>query len=209
MKFKKYKSDFTPGKEEEVSSVVTFEDDKGAQALRDYVVAIQANLRQGNACAKTRAEVSGTGKKPWRQKGTGMARHGSKRSPIWVGGGAAHGPRPRDYSKKLNKKVKKLALQRAFFDASSANKVELVEELSVSSSKTKELNSKVSTLLKEGSVLLVDEYFKDDFVLAARNISKLYMIDVDSVNPWDLLRHEKIVFSDEAFKKLFSHYLFL
>ena len=202
MKFKKYSSDFSNPQEVDLPLELSFEGDKGLQALRDYIIAAQANLRQGNACTKTRAQVSGTGKKPWRQKGTGMARHGSKRSPIWVGGGVAHGPKPRDYSKKVNRRVKDLAFRRAFSDSAGSEKVELIEAFQVTAPKTKELNAKLAGVSTKGSVLFVDEYFKDDFVLAARNISRVYMIDVESLNAWDLVRHDKIIISDAAFAKL-------
>ncbi len=105
----------------------TFEGDKGLQAVKEVVVAINANNRQGTHSTKTRGEVRGGGKKPWRQKGTGRARAGSIRSPLWVGGGVVFGPKPRDYSKKINAKVKALAFSRALFDRASAGEIAVIE----------------------------------------------------------------------------------
>lgn len=202
MKLKIYSSDGSSIEEKEFDNIPTFEGDMGERALKDCIIAIQANMRQGNACAKTRAEKSGTGKKPWRQKGTGMARHGSKRSPIWVGGGVAHGPRPRDYSQKLNKKVKRLGLSRAMFDCVTEGSLALIEHFDISEPKTKLFNEVISKISKKGSILIVDEFFKDDILLAARNIPSVHIIDADSLNAWDLVRHQTILVSEKGFESL-------
>lgn len=201
-KFKLYNSDATTVEEIEFQNFPSFEGDKGIRALKDCIVAIEANMRQGNACAKMRGEVSGTGKKPWRQKGTGMARHGSKRSPIWVGGGVAHGPRPRDYSQKINKKVKRLGLSRALFDCSIEENLSLIESFNVPSAKTKFFNNIIERVSTKGSVLIVDDYFKDDVLLSARNLKRVYVIDANSLNAWDLVRHQTILISKNAFELL-------
>ena len=111
--------------------------DKGSQAVHDLIVAYQANRRTGSANSKTRAEVSGNNKKIFRQKGTGNARHGDKRAPIFVGGGVVFGPRPCDYSKKVNKSTRRLALRRVLGDLIAASKVSTVSEFSVADGKTK------------------------------------------------------------------------
>ncbi len=201
-KLKVYSSDGASVKEKEFHALPTYEGDKGLRSLKDCIVAFQANMRQGNACAKMRGEVSGTGKKPWRQKGTGMARHGSKRSPIWVGGGVAHGPRPRDYTQKINKKVKRLGLSRALFDCVSEGSLSLIESFQIAEPKTKLFNDLICKISPTGSVLIVDEFFKDDILLSARNIPRVFIIDADSLNAWDLVKHEKIVISETGFERL-------
>src|SRR2546421_4660923 len=112
-------------------------DGKGTQAVHDAVVAYLANQRMGTACTKTMGEVAGTGKKPWRQKGTGRARAGSFQSPLWRGGGVVFGPRPRDFGKKVGRKTKQLALRKALTERLSAGDVLIVEELKIESPKTK------------------------------------------------------------------------
>lgn len=203
-KLKVYSSDGGSIKEKEINNLPVFEGEKGLRSLKDCIVAFQANMRQGNACSKTRGEVSGTGKKPWRQKGTGMARHGSKRSPIWVGGGVAHGPRPRDYSQKINRKVKRLGLSRALFDCVVEGSLSLIESFQVSEPKTKIFNEIICKINPSGSILIVDEFFKDDILLSARNIPRVYIIDVDSLNAWDLVRHNAILISEIGFERLLN-----
>src|ERR1041384_3765285 len=113
---------------------------KGTQAVHDVVVAYRAAQRSGTACTKNVGEVSGSNKKPWRQKGTGRARAGSNRSPLWVGGGVVFGPKPRDYSKKVNAKVKQLAFSRALFDRVTAGEIAVIEAFDTNIKKTKAIN---------------------------------------------------------------------
>src|SRR5215208_8306729 len=110
---------------------------KGTQAVHDVVVAHQANQRMGTASTKTMGDVAGTGKKPWRQKGTGRARAGSFASPLWRGGGVVHGPKPRDYSKKVTKKTKQLALRKALTERINANEIVVIDDIKLDSPKTK------------------------------------------------------------------------
>jgi len=126
MKFKLYNNTGSSSQEKEISDFPTFEGDRGVNALRQVILAHQANARQGNASTKTRAEVSGTGKKAFRQKGTGMARRGNRRTPIMKGGGVAFGPKPRDYSQKLNKKQRQLALGRALYEQATSGTLNLI-----------------------------------------------------------------------------------
>src|ERR1700678_1762762 len=146
----------------------------GTQALTETVVAYQANRRAGTHSTKTKATVAGSGKKPWRKKGTGNARAGYKSSPVWSGGGVVFGPHPRDYSKKTNKTVKQLALRKAISSRVSAGEVFLIDPITLSSPKTKGLLAK----LKEGfdaktSALLVIESPDKNLYLAARNHPRL------------------------------------
>ena len=126
MKLKVFSADGTTSSEKDFT-LPTFEGDKGLQAVKEVIVAINANNRQGTHSTKTRGEVRGGGKKPWRQKGTGRARAGSIRSPLWSGGGVVFGPKPRDYSKKINAKVKALAFSRALFDRASAGDIAVID----------------------------------------------------------------------------------
>jgi large subunit ribosomal protein L4 len=129
MMLKVYSSDGSSSRDQDFPNLPVFEGDKGVQAVKEVIVAIRANQRQGTRSTKTRGEVSGGGKKPWRQKGTGRARAGSIRSPLWVGGGVVFGPRPRDFSKKINNKVKALAFSRALLTALSAGEVVVIEKV--------------------------------------------------------------------------------
>ena len=131
MKLKLFTSDATKSSEKEFN-LPTFEGNRGLQAVKEVVVAHRANARQGTRSTKTRGEVSGGGKKPWAQKGTGRARAGSIRSPLWSGGGVVFGPKPRDYSKKINAKVKQLAFSRALFDRASAGELAVIEQFDAS-----------------------------------------------------------------------------
>src|SRR5690606_6364073 len=137
-----------------------FEGDKGLQAVKEVVVAQAANARLGTHSTLRRGEVRGGGKKPWKQKGTGRARAGSTRSPLWSGGGVVFGPKPRDYSKKINARVKTLAFQRAFFDRANAGEIDIIEKLEVAEGKTKALNGTLAKIIADGRVLLVDAKFE-------------------------------------------------
>src|SRR5476651_2406418 len=127
MKLTVFSSDGTTSSEQEFAGLPMFEGDKGLQAVKEVIVAINANKRQGTRSTKTRGEVRGGGKKPWNQKGSGRARAGSNRSPLWGGGGVVFGPKPRDFSKKINGKVKALAFSRALFDRALAGDVSVIE----------------------------------------------------------------------------------
>ncbi len=192
---------FTPdasSSSEKEFSIPEFEGSKGLQALKEVIVAINANNRQGTRSTKTRGEVSGGGKKPWRQKGTGRARHGSTRSPIWVGGGVAHGPRPQDFSKKINSKVRALAFSRALFDRAAEGELVVIEEFVTAPAKTKVATEIISRIAPKGRVLLVDAPFAETTVLAARNIARVSFQEAAKLNPHDLAQYAKIVVSAKA-----------
>src|SRR5437660_7583174 len=131
------------------------ENGKGTQAVHDAVVAYLANQRMGTACTKTMGEVAGTGKKPWRQKGTGRARAGSFASPLWRGGGVVFGPKPRDFGKKVSKATRQLALRKALSERLRAGDVVLLDELKLASPKTKDFVRLLSALEIKGTALIV------------------------------------------------------
>ena len=175
---------------------------QGSQALHETVVAYRANRRQGTACTKNRSEVSGSGKKLWNQKGTGNARMGSKRSPIWSGGGVVFGPRPRDYSKKTLKNVKKLALRAALTARINDGAVLTVGDFAVADGKTKSFISAVSKLSTAKNVLLLGNKFDEITFRAARNVQNVQLMAASDVNAENLLRYQAIVVAGDALQTL-------
>jgi len=204
MKLIVFSADGSTSREEEFAGMPVFEGDKGTQALKEVIVAINANNRQGTHSTKTRGEVRGGGKKPWRQKGTGRARAGSIRSPLWVGGGVVFGPKPRDYSKKINAKVKALAFSRALFDRASAGEIAVIEQFVANTSKTKGVNLIVSRIAPAGKILLVDAPFASSTARAARNIDRIYLHEAAKLNPVDLAKYKKIIVSTKALETIIA-----
>lgn len=177
--------------------------EKGEQAVKDAVVAFLAAQRSGTACTKNRANLSSRSQaKPWRQKGTGRARSGGKSSPIWRGGAVAFGPVPRDYSKSVNKKVLKLALQRAFTDRLDDGDVIVVDDLKFNTPKTKEMTAFLKAVnAGEDALVLVDDY-TENVDLAARNLQQVLVLKATSVNTYLLLLFKKIVITKAGLEKL-------
>ena len=175
----------------------------GTQALHETVVAYQANRRAGTHSTKTKATVAGSGKKPWRQKGTGNARAGYGSSPVWYGGGVVFGPHPRDYSKKTNKTVKQLALRKAISSRVNAGEVYLIEPIKLSAPKTKDLVAKLKgELEKKTTALLVIEELDQNLYLASRNHPHLVTVTGDQVNAEQILLCDKIFITEGALGKL-------
>ena len=170
------------------------------QAVFDVVKAQRAAMRHGTHNTKSRGEVRGGGRKPWKQKGTGRARSGSTRSPIWVGGGTVFGPTPRDYSVKVNRKVRRLALKSVLSQKLADNKLKVIDQLVLAESKTKgfteilnnlELSGKVAFVLSEGDV---------NTSLAARNIPGVTVTTVSHVSVYELMNYKTIVVTQDAVK---------
>lgn len=203
MKLKVYSPDGANAQEKDFA-LREFEGKKGLQALKETLVAYQANARQGTSKTKNFGEVKGTGKKPWRQKGTGNARHGSRRSPIWVKGAVVFGPRPRDWSLTINQKVRQLALQRALFDKASEGGLNLIEKITPAQPKTKAINLVLTRIHPAGKILLVDETFEKNAQLAARNLARVAMVDAASLNALDLVSHECVLISKQGFQKILA-----
>ena len=178
------------------------EDGRGTQAVHDAVVAYRAAQRSGTANTKNVGEVSGTNKKPWRQKGTGRARAGSFQSPLWVGGGVVFGPRPRDFSKKISKKTRSLALRKALSERLKAGDVVVVDDLKLTSPKTKELIGMISALELKGTTLVVSTGADKNLALASRNLPDVALTTSDSLNTYDILRPDKLLFTKSAFEKI-------
>jgi large subunit ribosomal protein L4 len=178
------------------------EDGRGTQAVHDAVVAYQAAQRMGTACTKNVGDVAGTNKKPWRQKGTGRARAGSFQSPLWRGGGVVFGPKPRDFTKKISRNTKQLALRKALSERLQAGDVLLVDDLKLASPKTKEFLGLLAALELKGTTLLVAHVPDKNLMLASRNVPNVFVTTSDALNTYDILRSDKLVFTTGAFEQV-------
>ncbi len=202
MKFKLYNSTGDSSQEKEIGDFPTLEGDKGIPALRQVMLAHQANARQGNASTKTRAEVSGTGKKHIRQKGTGRARRGSIRTTICRGGGVVFGPKPRDYNQQINQRIRRLALRRALFEQASKGAIDLIEDWVVAEPKTRIVDGILRKVAPEGRILMLGEAFSHDALLACRNIPRLSVTSSKDVNALDLVHHDRIIISEKGMEEI-------
>ena len=170
-------------------------------AMHAYVTAYNANQRQGTQSAKTRAEVSGGGKKPWRQKGTGRARQGSTRSPQWTHGGVVFAPKPRDYRMSLNKKLKRVALKSALSSKVASDKLVVLDALELSAAKTKEM-VKVLANLKLNNALIVLPENDVNVIRAARNIPGIASTTVGTLNTYEVLKYNAVLITKAAVAKV-------
>jgi len=175
---------------------------KGTQAVHDVVVAYRAAQRSGTACTKTVGEVAGSNKKPWRQKGTGRARAGSVRSPLWRGGGVVFGPKPRDFSKIVSRNTRQLALRKALTERLNAGDVVVVEELKLDSPKTKGMVELLSKLGLDKTVLVVSADAEKNTLLAARNLRHVSVVPAAALNTYETLRSDKLLFTRAAFGQI-------
>ncbi len=167
-------------------------------AMYDVAIMQLANRRQGTASTKTRSEVRGGGRKPWRQKGTGRARHGTIRSPIWAGGGVAFGPRPRSYRYSMPKKIKRIALKSALSAKAQAGKVVVVDSFNMEEPKTKNILSALQNLKINGKALLVTAFSDEIVYKSARNIPEVNTTIANKLNVLDILNVDYLVFTREA-----------
>ena len=172
--------------------------DKGLQAVQDAVVNYRANLRQGSASTLGKGEVAGSGKKLWKQKGTGRARTGLRQSPIWRGGGVVFGPKPRDYSRNQNRREARLAFRRAFSEKIAAGQVIVVEDLSVPQPKTREFAALMTGLGVRAPAIFVTDTVETDVVRAARNIPRVEVTTADSLHTYQVLRYPTLVITRAA-----------
>jgi large subunit ribosomal protein L4 len=196
MKIKLFKADGTEGGEREFDNFPVLEAGKGVDALRQFILGVRANARQGNASTKTRDEVSGSGKKIYRQKGLGTGRAGDKRAIQRRGGGIAFGPKPRSFSQKINSRVKKLALTRALLDHALGGTIFLIEDWKVSEPKTKVFSTIVSKIDPVSRRLLaVDDSFDLNVSLAARNLPTATLGRATEINALDLVKADKVIIS--------------
>lgn len=171
------------------------------KVLYDAIILTRASLRQGTHKTKVRSEVSGGGRKPWRQKGTGHARQGSIRAVQWRGGGIAFGPVPRDYSKKMNRKERKLALKSALV-VKAADMI-ILDELKVATPKTKDMLSILTTLkVNDVKTLIIVNELDENIILSSRNLDNVTLLEANEINVLDLIANEKVVITEEALKSI-------
>lgn len=175
---------------------------KGGQAVHDLVVAYQANRRSGTAQAKTRGEVRGTGKKMYRQKGTGGARHGDRKAPIFVGGGVAFGPRNRSYAKTVSRKVRTLALRRVLGEKINEGVVHSVKSFEVDSGKTKDIVTAIREITDAARVIVVGKSFSEETYRAERNLTWALLQTAENVNVEELLFWGDVIIVDDALETL-------
>ncbi len=184
------------------ANLTLIENGRGTQAVHDAVVAMRANRRSGSANSKSKADVSASGAKPWRQKGTGRARAGYKSSPVWRGGGVVFGPKPRDYSKKVPKSVRRLAFRKALSSRIIAGDVLLLDGVQIAEPKTKQFLAFLREHTDAPKVLVIADAFDETTYKAARNVSRVLLITADEVNTENLLHYPKILITSAALGKL-------
>jgi large subunit ribosomal protein L4 len=172
--------------------------DVNVPVMHQVVVAQMANRRRGTQSTKTKAEVRGGGKKPWKQKGTGRARSGSTRSPLWAGGGVAHGPKPRDYHQSVTKKVRRLAIASALSNIFAEGRLRVVDSLEMAEVKTKSALTLLKGLDAKFPLLVVHGAGCENFTRSARNVPDIKTLPVEGVNVYDLLNHDMVVCTKDA-----------
>jgi len=170
--------------------------------VHQTVVAYLSNIRRGTASTKTRAEVSGGGKKPWKQKGTGRARHGSNRSPIWKGGGITFGPKPRSYHKDVNKKVKALALQSVLTEKLNKKEIIFVDNIKFDSPSTKQFVSMLKKLNIDSKALVVIQSKDRNVEKSAMNLKNARVITIDGLNTYELINNKYVIMTLESLKNI-------
>ena len=176
--------------------------DRGAQAVKDVVTAIRNSRRAGTASTKSKGEVAGSNKKPWKQKGTGNARAGFRQSPVWRGGGVAHGPKPRDFSQKINRKVMQLAFARAFSEKIAAGEVVVVSEFKFEQPKTKLMAALLKSVGVERSALVVTAAFDEAVSRVTANLARAAAITAGEADVYTVLKYKTIVCDKAGFDAL-------
>lgn len=177
-----------------------------AELIADYVRVYLSNNRQGTSSTKTRAEVSGGGKKPWKQKGTGRARVGSTRNPLWRHGGISHGPKPKDWGLMMPKKMKKLATVMALSSKALSDNLKILSEINLKNSKTKEVKSILDALKLNGRTLIVTDIKDDSLLKSVSNLKNVDLSFVGVLNAYEILKSKNLVMLKSAVKSLESKY---
>ncbi len=188
---------------------VVFAQDKlrvSSQLLNDYVKVFRDHMRPKTGCTKLRPEVSGGGIKPWRQKGTGRARAGSIRSPIWRGGGIIFGPRPRVSSMRINRRAKQEALKAAFVMRARKGRVTLLDKISLDNGKTKDFRKMIDAFKLKGSMLILIESYSEILLRASRNLPNVQLMEWKEVNPYEILHHQNLLITEGAYNQLMKKY---
>lgn len=170
--------------------------------LYDAITLTRNALRQGTADTKTRSEVSGGGRKPWKQKGTGRARQGSTRAPHWIKGGIVFGPHPRSYSKKMNRKERRLALKSALSYKVLDKELVVVDSFIAETNKTKDMKNILKNLNAEGKTLIVVEELSDNVILGTRNLANIVLLEASEINTLDIVAADKMIITEAAVKAI-------
>lgn len=170
--------------------------------LYDALRLARNNQRQGTADTKTRSEVSGGGKKPWRQKGTGKARQGSTRAPHWPGGGIVFGPHPRSYAIKMNRKERRLALKSALAYKALESNLIVVDSFNIETSKTKDAKATLANFKTGKKVLIVVDELNDNLILSTRNLNNVLLLTVNEINTYDVVLADTMIITENALKQL-------
>lgn len=170
--------------------------------LYDALRLARNNQRQGTADTKTRSEVSGGGKKPWRQKGTGRARQGSTRAPHWPGGGIVFGPHPRSYAIKMNRKERRLALKSALAYKALESNLIVVDSFNIETSKTKDVKATLANFKTGKKVLIVVDELNDNLILSTRNLNNVLLLTVNEINTYDVVLADTMIITENALKQL-------
>ncbi|MBE6144579.1 MAG: 50S ribosomal protein L4 [Firmicutes bacterium] len=170
--------------------------------LYDAITLARNNARQGTASTKTRSEVSGGGRKPWRQKGTGRARQGSTRAPHWPGGGVVFGPTPRSFAKKMNKKERRLALKSALSYKVIESELIVIDNFNMETNKTKDALKALENLKATKKVLLVVDELTDNIILATRNIKEVVLLEASEINTYDIIAADNMIITEKAVKQI-------
>jgi len=198
MKLTVFSSDGTTSSEKEFAGLPTFEGDKGLQAVKEVIVAINANNRQGTHSTKTRGEVRGGGNKPWRQKGTGRARSGKASSPLWRGGGVIFGNSPdENFTQKVNRKMYRAGMAAILSQLVREDRLQVVDEFKVDTPKTRQLAQKVKGMGLD-EVLVITDQLDDNLELSSRNLPNVLVLDVRHTNPISLVRFKHVLLTKGA-----------
>jgi large subunit ribosomal protein L4 len=204
---KKQVFDTKGNKKEEITiSDKVFGIEPNMEIIKQYIRVYRSNQRQGTSSTKTRSEVSGSGKKPWSQKGTGRARVGTKRNPIWRTGGVAHGPTPKSWNLNLTKKVRKLALKSALSTKVNKNNGYLIDKIEIKEPKTKEMLKIMDNLKLRGKTLFILDSVDEIVQRSGSNIKNLSITFVDNINAYELLNNKNVVLTVGSVKKLEERY---
>ena len=173
------------------------------KVIYDAIITARCGLRQGTYCTKTRSEVSGGGRKPWRQKGTGRARQGSIRATQWRGGGIALGPKPRDYSIKMNRKERRIALKGALSYKAQSKNIIVVDNFDLASNKTKDMLNALNTLeVSDKKVLIVMDELTENVILASRNLENVLLMEPNEINVLDIINADVLLLNKQALSEI-------
>ncbi|MFA5257081.1 MAG: 50S ribosomal protein L4 [Opitutales bacterium] len=185
--------------------IAEFDGDKGIAALKQVLLGYMANKRQGTSNTLTSSTVHGTGKKPFRQKGTGGARQGSRVRVQHYHGAVSHGPHPRDYTQKLSKRVKRLALERALYERARDGEIDVIERFELAEPKTRLVNGILANIdAKAKKILVVDSAWADNTILAVRNLARIFMVEAADINALDLSRYDRVIMTEKGIQSILA-----